>query len=67
MSYSDAPSYVKNAPVYFHRVREGETTPQIAARYNVSATHLMSDPAAIQPKTGDIMVVDTGHNKLDLA
>jgi LysM repeat protein len=59
MSYSAMPGYVpKNAELYFHRVKDGETAGEIAARYNVSAPNLMSSASTVQPKAGDMVVID---------
>ena len=67
MSYSAMPAYVpKDAQVYFHRVKDGETAGEIAARYNVSAPNLMNDPSTVQPKAGDMVVIDLKAGRMSV-
>lgn len=50
---SSAPSYISKTPLYFHRLREGETIEDVASRYNVN-----TDNTATAPRAGEVVVID---------
>jgi hypothetical protein len=53
-------------PVYFHRVREGESLGDIAAKYNVRPDTTIADNITDQPQAGAIVVIDFKASKLSL-
>ncbi len=56
MVYSTGVSY--KAPVYFHRVRDGEDSfDKIASRYSVDTHRLMEENTGVKPEVGEIVVV----------
>ena len=63
---SSAPSYISKTPLYFHRLREGETIEDIASRYNVNSAKLFSDNASAAPLTGEIVVIDFKSSTLSI-
>lgn len=59
MSFSAMPAYVpKDAKVYFHRVKEGETTEGIASKFNLSPQVALREIGLAQPKVGEVLVID---------
>jgi hypothetical protein len=52
-------------PLYFHRLRDGETVDDVASRFNVAADLMARGNT--DPQTGDIVVIDFREAKVSLA
>jgi hypothetical protein len=63
---SSAPSYISKTPLYFHRLREGETIEDVASRYNVNSVKLFADNTATAPRAGEVVVIDFKSSTLSI-
>jgi hypothetical protein len=57
-----AANIANRVPLYFHRLRDGETVDGIADRFNVTAKLDATDSVKLQ--TGNILVIDFRNGEL---
>lgn len=57
-----ASNIAARVPVYFHRVRDGETVSDIADRFNVTAKLDATD--SVELRAGNILVIDFRNGEL---
>ncbi|MCU0641952.1 MAG: hypothetical protein MUC35_07745 [Candidatus Margulisbacteria bacterium] len=62
---SFAASIADRLPLYFHRLRDGETIDDVATRFNVIAE--LTAQGKENPQTGDIVVIDFRESRASLA
>jgi len=51
-------SFREKSPLYFHRLKEGETIEMIAQKYEVSPQIILAENPRFESKPGEVVVIN---------